>query len=180
MILFVTGNENKFKEVYRNINTNIKQSDIDLVEIQGTPNEIILNKCKEAVKIQGKIDLFVEDISLCFNVLNGFPGPYIKWALKSLGNEKLYKLLDGFEDKSGYAICMYCYYNSKIDEYSIFSGKTDGLIVKPRGSLNFGWDSIFQPLCSNKTYAEMEFNEKDSISHRSKALKLMKKYLEKF
>jgi inosine triphosphate pyrophosphatase len=178
-IYFVTGNENKFIEVSRILAVNLKRKNIDLPEIQGSVHDIILDKCKTAVNIIGKKDLFVEDVSLFFNALNEFPGPYIKWALKSLGHDNLYKLLDGFEEKSAVAVCMYCFYNSKTDDYLVFEGKTKGIIVKPKGSLNFGWDAIFQPDGFNKTYAEMNLFEKDSISHRAKALTLMNEYITK-
>ena len=37
--------------------------------------------------------VIVEDTSLCFNALNGLPGPYIKWFLEKLGSDGLHKLL---------------------------------------------------------------------------------------
>jgi len=51
----------------------------------------------------------VEDTSLCFNAYGGLPGPYIKWFLGKLGHEGLPKMLAGFEDKSGYAQCIFAY-----------------------------------------------------------------------
>jgi len=47
--------------------------------------------------------LIVEDSSLCFNALKGLPGVYIKWFYKKIGNEGLYTLLDGWEDKTAYS-----------------------------------------------------------------------------
>ena len=41
--------------------------------------------------------VIVEDTSLCFNALNGLPGPYVKWFYEAVGNEGLVKILDGFE-----------------------------------------------------------------------------------
>jgi inosine triphosphate pyrophosphatase len=50
--------------------------DIDLPEIQGEPENIIKEKCKIAVeKVQGPV--LVEDTCLCFEALNGLPGPYV-------------------------------------------------------------------------------------------------------
>lgn len=60
----------------------------------------------------------------------------------------------------------------------LFEGICDGTIVKPRGNNDFGWDPIFQPLNINKTFAELPINEKNDISHRGKALIMLKKYLE--
>lgn len=56
---------------------NVTSSKIDLPELQGEPEEISLEKCRIAAKI-AKGPVMVEDTSLCFNALNGLPGPYIK------------------------------------------------------------------------------------------------------
>ena len=59
-----------------------------------------------------------------------------------------------------------------------FVGTTNGKIVPPRGSLDFGWDPIFEPKEGNGlTYAEMSKDGKDSISHRARAFKKLKHYL---
>ena len=50
---------------------------VDLPEYQGTPEEVVREKCLEAARrIQGPV--IVEDTCLCFNALGGLPGPYIK------------------------------------------------------------------------------------------------------
>ena len=50
---------------------------VDLPELQGEPEEISAEKCKLAASQVGGA-VIVEDTSLCFNALNGLPGPYIK------------------------------------------------------------------------------------------------------
>lgn len=55
-------------------------------------------------------------------------------------------------------------------------GKGD--IVPARGPNNFGWDPVFQPKGWNKTYAEMTKDEKNSLSHRYKALDKLRTWLE--
>lgn len=53
-------------------------------EIQGTTEEIAREKCRRAAEIlQGPC--ITEDTALCFEALNGLPGPYIKFFLKELG-----------------------------------------------------------------------------------------------
>ncbi len=60
--------------------------DLDLPEYQGEPDDVSIQKCKEATKsIKGPI--LVEDTSLCFNALGGLPGPYVKWFLKKIKPE---------------------------------------------------------------------------------------------
>jgi len=57
-----------------------------------------------------------------------------------------------------------------------------GKIVMPRGDKNFGvfgWDPVFQPEGSSKTFAEMEKEEKNKISHRFRALFKLQEFLDK-
>ena len=69
----------------------------------------------------------MEDTSLCFNALGGLPGPYIKWFLKKLGPEGLFKLLAGFEDKTGYSQCIVAYVDEKnYEKPEVFVGRTPG------------------------------------------------------
>jgi inosine triphosphate pyrophosphatase len=87
-------------------------------------------------------------------------------------------MLAGFEDKSAYALCTFAYFGGKPDdEILLFSGRTEGRIVEPRGPADFGWDPCFEPADHNLTYAEMNKEDKNKISHRSKALLELKKHL---
>ncbi|XP_029818143.1 inosine triphosphate pyrophosphatase [Manacus vitellinus] len=144
--------------------------EIDLPEYQGEPDEISVQKCREAARqVQGPV--IVEDTCLCFNALGGLPGPYIKWFLEKLKPEGLYKLLAGFEDKSAYALCTFAFSSGNPEEpVRLFKGQTHGLIVEPRGPRDFGWDPCFQPDGYNQTYAELPKAVKNSISHRYRAL----------
>lgn len=179
-LVFVTGNANKLKEATQILREdfpwNIIAKNIDLPELQGEPDDISIQKCKlAAAEIQGPV--IVEDTCLCFNALGGLPGPYIKWFLEKLKPEGLWKLLSGWDDKTGYALCTFAYStgNSE-DKVQLFHGKTDGVIVEPRGPRNFGWDPCFQPDGFNHTYAELDESVKNSISHRRKALNALKEY----
>ena len=71
-----------------------------------------MEKARLAFK-QMKRPLIVEDTSLCYNALKGLPGPYIKWFLKKLKPEGLFKLLHGFEDKTAYSQCIVAYVDEK-------------------------------------------------------------------
>ena len=128
------------------------------------------------MNIQVNGPVIVEDTCLCFNALGGMPGPYIKWFLSALGPDGLPRLLADFDDKTANAVCMFGYAESK-DQINVFEGKTAGHIVPPRGSRDFGWDPIFQPEGFGQTYAEMDKNEKNKISHRFRALDKLKQYL---
>jgi non-canonical purine NTP pyrophosphatase (RdgB/HAM1 family) len=59
----------------------------------------------------------------------------------------------------------------------IFEGRTPGKIVPARGPHNFGWDPIFQPDGFEETYAELDKDIKNTISHRYRALAKLRDYL---
>lgn len=89
-IYFITGNQNKLKEFTQIIGDigkyELSSKNVDLPEYQGEPEEIAREKCKIALELV-KEPVLVEDTSLCFNGLNGLPGPYIKWFLDKLKPE---------------------------------------------------------------------------------------------
>lgn len=179
-ISFITGNANKLKEFSQIIGElpsyKIVSKDIDLPEYQGESAEkIAIEKCRTAMEILNS-PVLVEDTSLCFNAMHGLPGPYIKWFLTKLKPEGLYKMLAGFDDKSAYAQCIFAY-GEPGKEVKIFVGRTNGKIVEPRGSREFGWDPCFQPDNFDVTYAEMSKELKNTISHRFKAVDDLRKYL---
>lgn len=62
-------------------------------------------------------------------------------------------MVEPFEDKTGYAMCIIGYMAPDLVEPLLFIGKTDGSIVEPRGSRDFGWDPVFQPDGYTQTYA---------------------------
>jgi inosine triphosphate pyrophosphatase len=181
-ITFITGNMNKLNEVEEilrkgeRVKFALTSKKLDLPEYQGDIDYIITEKCKLASEIvQGPV--LVEDTCLCFEALGGLPGPYIKWFMDTIGCDGLNKMLDGFQDKHAYALCTFAYCSGPGETVHLFQGKTDGHIVSPRGSLNFGWDPIFQPVGYNQTYAEMDKVIKNSISHRYRALNKLKVFL---
>ena len=123
---------------------------------------------------------------------------YIKWFYEAIGNEGLAKLLDGYEDKSGYAQCVLSFSVGPGQEIKTFVGSTDGTIVYPQGPQGFGWDPIFmvhipifmvpnfiltlttctfQPLGHQRTFAEMDREEKNKLSHRFKAFREFKAFV---
>lgn len=188
VITFVTGNKKKLEEVKRILSPAndskkplpffISNQKIDLPELQGDPIEIAKEKCALAAKEIGGA-VITEDTSLCFSALNDMPGPYIKWFLDSCGHQGLNDMISFTEDKSGYAQTVVGFCAGPGEDVVVFDGTTMGTIVPARGSLDFGWDPIFQPDEGNGlTYAEMSKSAKDAISHRSRAFEKLRSYLE--
>ncbi|KAI9772967.1 MAG: nucleoside triphosphate pyrophosphohydrolase ham1 [Geoglossum simile] len=184
---FITGNANKLAEVSAILSdvVHLQSQTLDLVEVQGTIEDISLDKCRRAAEtVNGPV--LVEDTCLCFNALKGLPGPYVKWFLHDIGLEGLNNLLAAYDDKSAQAVCTFAYSEGPGKEPKIFQGTTDGKIVAARGPPRFGkgnpktsfqcWDPIFE--YEGKTYAEMNPAEKNKISHRFKALEKLKSWLQ--
>ena len=92
----------------------------------------------------------------------------------------LNNLLAAYEDKSAYALCTFAYSSGNPDDsVLLFRGKTPGRIVPARGPNTFGWDPIFQPDGFDKTYAELDSDTKNTISHRYRALDAMREHFNK-
>lgn len=97
--------------------------------------------------------------------------------MKAIGPEGIFKLLQGFSDKTAYALCIFAYSAGPDTDPIIFEGRCDGSIVEVRGPAKFGWDPIFEPAGTGKTFAQMDKEEKNAISHRYRALDKFRNYL---
>nr|XP_023918112.1 inosine triphosphate pyrophosphatase isoform X2 [Quercus suber] len=167
-VTFVTGNAKKLEEVRAILGNSIpfQSLKLDLPELQGEPEDISKEKARLAA-FQGHTCKF------CFSLFILISS---KWFLQKIGHEGLNNLLMAYEDKSGYALCAFSFALGPNAEPITFLGRTPGKIVPPRGPNDFGWDPIFQPDGYEQTYAEMPKEEKNNISHRSKALALVKSH----
>lgn len=151
---------------------------LDLPELQGSdPEKIAKEKCRLAAdQVHGPV--LTEDTSLCFHALNGMPGPYIKWFLEKCGHDGLNRMLVGFDDNSAYAQTVTAFTMGAGEEVHVFDGRTEGTIVAARGPTDFGWDPIFEPNeGGGKTYAEMDKDAKNAISHRGRSFAKLKEFL---
>jgi inosine triphosphate pyrophosphatase len=171
-IFLVTGNPGKLKEWQQILPSDITiaTADIDLPEIQSdNPEEIVTDKAHRAYKIVGK-PVVVEDVEAGLEKMNGLPGPFIKFFLKKMGKDALYKLA-GQEGEKAVVSCSIAYYDGTTT--ITVRGDVPGKIVAPRGKEGFGFDSTFVPDGETLTYAEMDDEKKNSLSHRHKAIKLL-------
>lgn len=101
----------------------------------------------------------------------------MKWFLKKLGAEGIYRLVKGYEDKTAKGVCTIGYVNEQ-GKVHVFSGEANGKIVEPKTKTGFGWDMCFQPDGYNVTFSQMPEKEKNRISHRMKAMYKLKKFLD--
>lgn len=159
---FITGNQHKADYLARILGIPLEHHKLDLDEIQSVdPVEIVEHKVKQAYEIL-KQPVLVEDTSLCFNALDGLPGPFVKFFRTAKnGNEMMCRMLDGFDDRSAYASAVYAYYDGA--ELKTFIGRLDGVIADhPAGDDGYGWDAIFIPEgYGGKTRAELSPEDDD-------------------
>ena len=155
---------------------------VDLPDISGDPNTIAIQKCTAAANAVGG-PVIVEEFSVSFGALNGLPGPYIHLFLDKCGPDGLNKMLEAFDEKSAYAESIVAFSSGPGQDPALFVGKTNGKIVAPRSSVsivdaNSSFDAIFEPDESGgKTYAEMDEDEKTSISHRHRSFQQLRSFL---
>lgn len=190
-VRFITSNKDKQAEFSRIVDSidgidkmrdeyfDIRYITMDSTEIQGTVEEISMDKCKQFVKwsitdpyLLNDKGVLCEDVSLEFDAMGGLPGPYIKYFNEELGSRGLWNMVHGYShEHTAVATCVYTYYDFESSKYTQFVGKSEGTIVSPRGEYNIGWDEIFEPSGQSLTFAEMTRVVKDNYSHRADAVK---------
>jgi len=178
-ITLVSGNKNKVEEVERILGIPLKFSDIDIDEIQSLDLEkVALHKLNAAYEIVGE-PVIVDDVSFEIDAWDSFPGPLVKWALKGKNDPSLIlKMLADEENRKAKAKLAVGFHDGK--EPYLFIGEVSGRVSREaRGRDGFGWDKVFIPDGYDITFAEMDPEVKDSISHRGKALKKFKDFLNK-
>ena len=177
-ITLVTGNAGKLAEWQRLFSAEFKleTAAIDLDEIQSLDLEAIVeDKAKRAYERLGE-PVIVEDVSAGLVKLGGLPGPFVKFFEVQLGAGALLQLAGG-PGSPAIVICCVAFYDGKTTITA--RGEITGTVVALRGEQGFGFDKCFMPDGSNKTFGEMSFAEKDSFSHRARAVKALLTQLKK-
>lgn len=176
-LFLVTSNRHKYDKIAAALGYPLQQIDLDLLEIQTTKvAEVIEHKVKEAYRRVGK-PVLVEDTGLSFAAWHGLPGALIRWFLTSVGNEGICRMLNGFADRRAVAESCIGFYDGA--HFAAFTATAPGTIsAAPRGNFGFGWDAIFQPDGSTKTFAEFAPGEALPIDMRRSAALQMRAYLE--
>ena len=186
-IIFATNNKNKVEEVraildneFKILSLNESGVDIDIPEPFDSLEENSREKATVIYNLKNQ-NCFSEDTGLEVDTLNGEPG--VKSA-RYAGDErsfeknidKLLSKLAGKENRKAQFRTVICLIiNGKVD---FFEGICKGTIIaERRGKSGFGYDAIFVPEGSGKTFAEMAMDEKNIFSHRNKAMKKLTYYL---
>ncbi len=183
---FVTNNPNKYQEVKDAIQKNfpdfeVLQSNVELLETQADSLEEVALFKVNSVKNLVKIPYFIEDAGFFVDdVCNGFPGVYSSYVMKTIGYNGILKILGDSIPRKAHFESVIAYLDED-ENVHIFKGLNYGLVsFEARGNSGFGFDPIF---VSNdtpeKTFAELELEEKNHISHRRRSLDKLVEFLKK-
>ena len=158
--------------------------DIEISEDQETLEGNALKKAKEIFQIS-KIPTISDDTGLFVKALYGEPGVYSsRYAGENVTyNDNCKKLIWNMKGipeskREAYFKTVICFY-VKRDKYYLFKGICNGKIINTkRGAEGFGYDPLFIPGGYKKTFAEMNKDEKNKISHRGRALTKLKEFID--
>jgi XTP/dITP diphosphohydrolase len=166
--VLVTGNPSKAAEAERILGRRLEVVALDLPEVQGLDLLTILRaKGEEAWRRLGR-PLAVEETGLDLDVLNGFPGPLVRWMLEAVGAEGIARTAHALGSPGARAHCAVLYRDA--DGGVLGEGEERGtLVLPPRGDLGFGWDPVFQPAGETRTNGELPPEVKDTHGHRGRA-----------
>jgi XTP/dITP diphosphohydrolase len=166
MLRFATTNPGKVREARAYLPREVEQLAYDYEEIQSDDlGEIAARGAREAAAATAD-PVFVEDSGLFVDALDGFPGPYSSFVYDTLGIERVADLAAAEADQSARFRSVVAYCDGETVE--TFEGVVVGRIVAPRGEGGFGYDPIFEH--DGRTFAEMNTEEKNAVSHRGRAL----------
>lgn len=175
-LILVSSNPAKGIEAERILGIPLLRVALSLPEIQAATVEEITRHKLEVARSKGHSRLIVEDVSLGFDELGNFPGPYVRWLLEAAGGEGLAAIAYALNNRTARAQCCVGYWDGS--QVHLFMGETAGeVLVQPRGERKFGWDPWFVPAGAAKTFAEMGDEEKDAVSHRGHAYRLLAAHL---
>ena len=187
-LVFATHNKNKAKEIQSIVPIGIQIVTLDDLncteDIPETENTLEGNARLKSQFVVDKYELncFADDTGLEIEALNGEPGVYsARYAGESCDSERnmqrvLANLSEMKNRNAQFRTIISLFWEG---ETYLFEGVVKGRIVEEkRGKDGFGYDPIFEPENCGKTFAEMDLAEKNTLSHRSRALKKMVEFLQ--
>lgn len=195
-LLLGTKNKNKIIEMSRILKECLPDVELDIISLKDfddveepiedgtTFSENAVLKAKYYYDIF-KIPTIADDSGISVNALDGRPGIYsARYASTTNENssskanrDKLIEELKDKEDRSAYYTCAIALYYG--DDYIVTEDYTYGeILFEEVGSNGFGYDYIFHSTELNKPMGIATDDEKDSISHRAKAIRKLIKLID--
>jgi XTP/dITP diphosphohydrolase len=186
-LVFVTHNPNKAKEIKAMAPPGTELLYLDQIgcyeEIEETGDSLQENASLKAWYVYNKfkVNCFADDTGLEVDVLDGRPGVRsARYAGEGKNDlENINKLLEELKSQSNRKARFRTVISLIINgEEMQFEGTAEGQIIDHlKGKQGFGYDPVFVPEGYSLTFAEMSLEEKNTISHRYKAFKMLAEYL---
>ncbi|MEM1900198.1 MAG: XTP/dITP diphosphatase [Zestosphaera sp.] len=179
-LFLVSRNEGKIRE-FRDLGlrecVDVVPLSLDKVEIQSDDLTSIALYSAVQASLYLREPFFVEDAGLYIKSLKGFPGPFSSYVYKTIGVEGILKLMSSVSDRTAFFKSVIVLYYPQ-QGFKVFEGIVYGSIsLEARGSGGFGFDPIFVPEGHHKTFAELDLETKNSLSHRGRAFRAMVSWL---
>ena len=173
-----TSSDHKYeeaREVLTEYGVELERLSIDRVEIQADDPELIAEYSLKVLDVD--IPILIEDAGLYIDKYYGFPGPYSSYALRTIDNEGILKLMEGETERGAKYLSAVAFRDG--DTSVTFTGEVVGRIaMETRGTNGFGYDPIFMPEEGDgRTFGEMSAAEKARISHRARAFRKLGEWL---
>lgn len=188
-LVFATNNEHKLRELRQILNGEFELLSLNDIgcdeEIPETGATLESNASQKSFYIWNKygIDCFADDTGLEISALGNEPGVY---SARYAGEEKssaanMQKVLDKMKGLTDRRARFRCVFSLIIDgKEKQFEGIVEGEILSEReGEGGFGYDPIFRPDGYQLSFASLSPEEKNSISHRGRAVKKLVDYLKR-
>jgi XTP/dITP diphosphohydrolase len=185
-LLVATHNEHKKEEIQQILGSDCVVKSLtdyniheEIVEDGDSFHANALIKAKYCFEKTG-IPSLGDDSGLVVEALDGRPGIF---SARYAGDhdfakniEKVLEEMQGIENRKAYFVTVLCYYDENGAQY--FEGRVHGnLLTENKGFKGFGYDPIFVPEGYERTFAEMDPEDKNKISHRKQALDLFMDFL---
>ena len=186
-LVFATNNQHKLQEVRQILGDRFEIKglsdigcDVDIPETADTLEGNAMQKAKYVKEHYG-LDCFADDTGLECTALDGAPGiRSARYAGENHDSEaNMRKLLENLKEKSDrsaqFRTVIALLYQG--EEHLFESVVRGGIITEHKGTQGFGYDPVFVPEGYNTTFAEMTAEEKNSISHRGRAVAKLAAFL---
>lgn len=186
-LVFATNNRHKLEEIQNLLGNKIKLlslKDISFFEEIPEDYDTLKENAQQKARYiydRYKLNCFADDTGLEIDYLNGAPGVLsARYAGESCSFEdnivKALKELDGAENRKAKFRTVISLILDGKEHY--FEGVVDGEILTDKhGDSGFGYDPIFRPVGFDKSFAEMDMDEKNKISHRGRAAQKLVDFL---
>jgi XTP/dITP diphosphohydrolase len=154
----------------------LAEAGVKLTHADRTYPEIQADRLEKVVRFAARVlddqirgDYLLDDSGFFVDHLGGFPGVYSSYVYKRLGCAGILKLMDRVQARGATFETVFLLRGE--ESHEVFHGQCRGTVAdQERGARGFGFDPIFVPDGTMKTFAEMSLSEKNAVSHRGRAV----------